>query len=261
MRECYARIMSSAFPREPVQTDEPTGSAGRWFLRGARTALSLPGLILCGAFIGFGAIARDTGLSLAEAMFMTAIIWALPAQIVLLGAMASGASLPAAAIAVTLTSVRLMPMVVAIVPEMRTGRTRRWVLYLLSHFVAVTSWVLAMERFRDVPRERRTAFYGGIGSTLIAAMLVVLVIVYGTAAALPPLAAAALVFLTPAYFLFSLWSSARERASHGAMLGGMALGPVLHPVLPGFDLLAAGLIAGFAAFAFHVFTSRAEGGR
>ena len=63
-----------------------------------------------------------------------------------------------------------------------------------------------------------------IGSTLIAAMLVVLVIVYGTAAALPPLAAAALVFLTPAYFLFSLWSSARERASHGAMLGGMALG-------------------------------------
>lgn len=247
--------MTTPYPpttREPV---EP-GQTGAWFLRGARTAISLPGLLLCGAFIGFGAIARDTGLSLAEAAFMTAIIWALPAQIVLLGAMASGASLPAAAIAVTLTSVRLMPMVVAIVPEMRAGRTRNWVLYLLSHFVAVTSWVLAMERFRHVPRAFRTAFYGGIGCTLVAGMLLVLVVVYGTAAALPPLASAALVFLTPAYFLFSLWSSARERASHGAMIAGMVLGPVLHPVLPGFDLLAAGLIAGLGAFAFHAATTR-----
>lgn len=218
--------------------------------------MSLPGLLLCGAFVGFGAIARDAGLTLAEAMFMTAIIWALPAQIVLLGAMTSGASLPAAAIAVTLTSVRLMPMVVAIVPEMRASGTRRWVLYLLSHFVAVTSWVLAMERFRNVPRERRTAFYGGIGCTLVAGMLLVLAVVYGTAAALPPMAAAALVFLTPAYFLFSLWSSARERASHGAMIAGMILGPALHPVLPGFDLLAAGLLAGLGAFAFHVAGSR-----
>ena len=56
---------------------------------------------------------------------------------------------------------------VALVPEMRTPQTRTWVLYLLSHFVAVTSWVLALETLRNVPRGRRTAYYGGLGSTLI----------------------------------------------------------------------------------------------
>ena len=42
------------------------------------------------------------------------------------------------------------------------------------------------------------------------------------------------------YFLTSLWGSARERASHIAMVLGLVLGPVLHRVVPGFDLLAAG---------------------
>ncbi|PHP65095.1 AzlC family protein [Zhengella mangrovi] len=248
--------MTSSYSPETLETGDPSQPGPRWFLRGVRTAISLPGLLLCGAFIGFAAIARDTGLTLVEAVFMTAIIWALPAQIVLLGAMASGASLPAAAIAVTLTSVRLMPMVVSIVPEMRARGTRPWVLYLLSHFVAVTSWVLAMDRFRHVPRDRRTAFYGGIGATLVSGMLLVLAVVYGTAAVLPPMLAAGLVFLTPSYFLFSLWSSARERASHAAMLAGMVLGPLLHPLLPGFDLLAAGIIAGLGAFGLHLASER-----
>ena len=83
---------------------------------------------------------------------MTVMIWALPAIIVLIGAIKSGATIFAAAFVVTLSSVRLMPMVVALVPEMRTPRTRPWVLYLLSHFVAVTSWVMAFQHFPGVPR-------------------------------------------------------------------------------------------------------------
>src|SRR5689334_3000217 len=102
-------------------------TALRWFLRGMRAGLTLPGLVLASAFIGFGSLAREEGFSLAEVSFMTLTVWALPAVVVLIGAIKSGATLFGAAFAVALSSVRLMPMVVALVPEMRARGTRRWV--------------------------------------------------------------------------------------------------------------------------------------
>jgi len=225
-----------------------------WFLRGFRAAFSVPGLILTSAFVGFAGLAKESGFTLAETVFMTAVIWALPAKVVLVGAVLSGGSIWSAAFAVALSSVRLMPMVVALVPEMRGTRTPKWVLYALSHFVAVTSWVLAMERLRGVPRDLRTTYYAGLGSTLVAGNMIVVAVVFLIAETLPPAVSAALFLLTPMYFLTSLWGSARERAGHVAMLLGLLLGPLFHVLLPDFDLLAAGLIAGATAYAFHRLT-------
>lgn len=228
-----------------------TADYRHWFLKGVAASFSVPGLILVSAFIGFGGLAREAGLSLAQAVFMTGMIWALPAKVVLLGAIMSGASLPAAAFAVALSSVRLAPMVVALLPEMRTEKTRPWVLYLLSHFVAVTSWVLAMEKLRTVPRDMRTAYYGGLGGTLVITNMFVVAFVYAIAGSLAPAISAGLLLLTPIYFLTSLWGSARESANHFAMVFGLVLGPVLHVFVPGFDLLIAGVVGGAAAFLIH----------
>ncbi|QPC87640.1 branched-chain amino acid ABC transporter permease [Mesorhizobium sp. NBSH29] len=222
-----------------------------WYRRGVRASFSVPGLILTSAFIGFAGLAREAGLSLVEAVFMTGMVWALPAKVVLIGAIMSGTSLAAAAFAVALSSVRLMPMVVALAPELRGPGTRPWVLYLLSHFVAVTSWVIAMEKIGAVPREMRTSYYLGLGSTLVVANMLVVAVVYAVAPSLPPAASAGLLLLTPIYFLTSLWGSARERASHIAMVIGLLLGPALHMAIPGFDLLVTGLIGGFAAYGWH----------
>jgi predicted branched-subunit amino acid permease len=224
---------------------------GRWFLRGARAAFSVPGLILASAFVGFAGLARGAGLTLPETIFMTAVVWALPGKVVLVGAVLSGASLPAAALAVSLSAVRLMPMVVALVPEMRAARTRRWVLYALSHFVAVTSWVLAMERLRRVPREMRTIWYFGLGSTLIVLNMIVVTVVFVVAGELSQPVSALLLMLTPMYFLTSLWGSARETAGRLAMLFGIMLGPAFHLVVPELDLVAAGLLGGLIAYALH----------
>ena len=237
-------------------SDQATGSHARWFAAGIRAAVSVPALILASAFIGFAGLARDAGLTLAQTVFMTAFVWALPAKVVLVGAILSGSSLPAAAFAVALSSVRLTPMVVTLVPEMRGPKTRKWVLYLLSHFVAVTSWVIALERLRGIPRDMRTAFYGGLGSALIAFNAFVVAVVYILAGQLPPIASAALFLLTPMYFLTSLWGSARERATHVAMVLGLAIGPIAYLLVPGFDLLATGLIGGLAAYAYHRIAGR-----
>lgn len=239
-----------------VASPAPLSDRRTWYLRGVRAAFSIPGLILASAFIGFAGLSKEAGLTLLQTVFMVGFIWALPAKVVLIGAILTGASLPAAAFAVALSSIRLTPMVVALVPELRGPKTPNWVLYVLSHFVAVTSWVIAMERLGGIPREMRTSYYLGLGSTLVFANMVVVAVVYLLAESLPPSVSAALFLLTPMYFLTSLWGSARERAGHVAMVLGLVLGPLLHVVLPGFDLLGAGLIGGGAAFAFHRLSRR-----
>ena len=239
-------------PAAPVAA----GDAWRWFFRGALASISIPALILASAFVGFAGLAKDAGLTMVQTVFMVGVVWALPAKVVLIGAILSQASLFAAAFAVALSSVRLMPMVVALAPEMRTPATRKWVLYALAHFVAVTSWVLALERFPGVPRAMRTTFYAGLGSTLVLANMGVVAVVFMVAESLPPMASAALFLLTPMYFLTSLWGSARERAAHVAMVLGLGLGPVFHVLLPGFDLLAAGLVGGLGAYGWHRYAKR-----
>mgnify|MGYP001284795318 CR=1 FL=1 len=183
----------------PAETPSKTDDAShlRWFLRGSWEAVSIPVLMLMSAILGFAGLAREAGFSLAETLFMSAVIWALPAQVVLIGAVMSGATIFGAAFAVALSSIRLLPMVVALVPELRGPRTRKWVLYALSHFIAITSWVMAQRLLPGVPRDMRTAFYGGLAITIVVANLVVVAVVYVVAADLPPTLSAAPYFSLP----------------------------------------------------------------
>lgn len=194
---------------------------------------------------------------MSQAVFMVGVIWALPGMVVLIGGVLSGVGLLTTAFAVALSSVRLTPMVVSLVPELQASRTRKLTLYLLSHFIAVTSWVIAMEEIRDVPRELRTSYYFGLGSILVVVNMVVVAIVFAVAAKLPPAVAAGLFLLMPMYFLTSLWGSARERASHIAMVLGLVIGPLIHLFAPPFSLLGAGLIGGGLAYAAHLIKDRA----
>lgn len=232
------------------------GSRLFWFLRGVRTAYTLPAWILMSSFIGFAALAKAAGLTLLQTMFMVAVIWALPAQVVLIGAILAGSSLAGAAFAVALSSVRLAPMVISWVPELRGPRTRAITLYALSHFVAVTSWVMAMARARDIPRDMRTTWYFGVGSTLVITNTLLVGVIYVAADSLPREISAALFMLTPMYFLTSLWGSAREWATSLAMVFGIVLGPIAHLYAPGFDLLIAGLIGGIGAWLIYVLVNR-----
>ena len=58
-----------------------------------------------------------------------------------------------AAAAVSLSAIRLMPMVVALLPLLRGPNTKSWHLILPTHFVAVTVWVESMRIVPSVPRD------------------------------------------------------------------------------------------------------------
>ncbi|SFB48978.1 Predicted branched-chain amino acid permease (azaleucine resistance) [Rhizobium sp. NFR07] len=219
-----------------------------WFLVGMRGVLSLPALILMTSYVGFSAFALEAGLSRSEAVAMTLGIWALPAQMILVGSMLGGANIAASFLAVTLSSIRMMPMVASIVPEMRTPKTPVWILLFLSHFIAITSWVFAATHLRDVPRQHRVVFFAGFGMTLTLTNAVIVGISYGIVSQFPPMVAGALFMLTPVYFVSSIWASAKQVVVKLAFVIGVVLGPLMALVSPQFDVLIAGIGGGTIAY-------------
>jgi predicted branched-subunit amino acid permease len=223
---------------------------GRWaaFRRGARETPVVPTVVLSFSFIGFGALTKATGLSLLHTLFMSIFIFALPGQVVLVDEIARGASMMTAAFAVTATAVRLLPMTVALLPAIRAPGGPKWLEYLACYYIAITVWVEAMRRAPLQPRPLRTAYTVGIAAILLASSSSGAVIGFALAASVPKTFAAALLLLTPMYFLLSMLASSRGAGDFLPILVGLGLGPMLHRVVPEIDLLLTGLIGGTASF-------------
>ena len=222
-----------------------------WVLRGMRAVVSVPAAILLTSMAGFGVLCREAGLTLGQAVFMTAAVWALPSQVVLVGAIAGGASLGAAALGVALSAIRFVPMVASWVPMVRSARTPTWQLFLLSHFVAVTSWVVAAMRLPSLPPPARMPFFAGFAVALTTTGTIVTGAAYVLAGGLPPVLAGLLFFLTPIYFLTSLTASARLNAERLALAIGLVLGPFFRWWGLPLDLVWAGLTGGALAYLGH----------
>jgi predicted branched-subunit amino acid permease len=208
-------------------------------------------LVLFATYLGIGALAHDTGFSLGWTLASTLLVWAGPAQIILISTLASGATAVQAAIAVTVSAIRLLPMVVSVLPMIRTEQTKRRQLLLSSHFIAVTLWVECFRLLPQVPRERRIAFVNGLGVGLVSVCLVANLIGYELAARLPQLLGAAILLLTPLAFLLSTARNCREWADVIALLLGLALFPLVSMLHTGVDILISGVSAGTIAFAVH----------
>src|SRR4029453_17187221 len=160
-------------------------------------------LVLFATYLGIGALAHDSHFSLGWVLGSTLLVWAGPAQIILISTLGSGATAVQAAIAVTVSAIRLFPMVVSVLPLLKTPDTRRRHLVLATHFIAVTLWVECYRLLPKRPRGRPTSFTHGVAWGPLPVCMIAPPLGYGLAANLPPLFAAAILLLTPLAFLLS----------------------------------------------------------
>ncbi|MCC7347100.1 MAG: AzlC family ABC transporter permease [Variibacter sp.] len=218
-------------------------------MRGARAALtSVFVLVTFGTFLGIGALAHDLRFSVGWAVTGAVLIWAAPAHVITITALASGAGLIEIAVAVGLSGVRLLPMAVSLLPLLRMPRKRPWYLVLPAHFMTVTVWSEGLRLVPALARADRAPFISGMGTgfTLVAAVSTAAG--FYLAAGLPPVLGAALLFLTPLSFLMSTAGNARTLADRLALVAGLVLGPLLASQQVGLDLLWTGLIGGTLAY-------------
>jgi predicted branched-subunit amino acid permease len=227
--------------------DRPVLAFGHGFLAAWRSVFAY---VLLGTYIGFGALAHDFGWSVGWMVACTLLIWAAPAQIILISTLGT-ASFAEVAIAVALSSARFMPMVVAIVPMLKTPETRLRHLIVPTHLTAISVWIEGMRILPTLPPARRLAFYNGLGTGLLGAATVASVIGYTMAAEVPALFTAGLLFLTPMSMLLSLTRNGRDLIDRLALALGLVIGPVVASTKIGLDLLWTGLIAGTLAYVVH----------
>ena len=231
---------------------DPAASTLTAYLTGLRaTWTSVFSYVLFATYIGIGALAHDFGFTVWWALASTALVWAGPAQVILISTLGAGASLIEAAVAVGLSSVRLLPMVVALLPMLRRPDTRAWKLMLPAHFTAVSMWVEAMRLLPGQPREGRIAFCNGLGTGYLVTAMTATVTGFHLAAKLPPLMSAALLFLTPVAFLMSTLRNSRMLLDRLALGFGLVLGPLFSHWQLGLDLMWSGIAAGTAAYLIH----------
>jgi predicted branched-subunit amino acid permease len=208
-------------------------------------------LVLFATYLGIGALAHDTHFSLGWVLASTLLVWAGPAQIILISTLGSGATVVQAAVAVTVSAIRLFPMVVSVLPMLRTPQTKRRHLVLAAHFTAVTLWVECFRLLPLVPRERRIVFVHGLGFGLLVVCLSATTLGYQLAANLPPLFAAAILMLTPLAFLLSTARNCKQISDVLALLLGLAFYPVAAMLHTGVDILISGISAGTIAYGVH----------
>src|SRR5688500_751846 len=105
--------MTDAPPSRPPRSTVPA------FLDGLRAALaSILFYVLLGNYSGIGALCYEFGFSPIWAVLCTVLIWAAPAQVILISTLGT-ATLLEVAVAVSLSSVRLLPMVAALLPMLQ----------------------------------------------------------------------------------------------------------------------------------------------
>ncbi|MBR1271107.1 AzlC family ABC transporter permease [Bradyrhizobium sp. AUGA SZCCT0222] len=230
----------------------------RAFALGMRSvATTVLTLVLFATYLGIGALAHDSHFSLGWVLGSTVLVWAGPAQIILITTLGSGATVVQAAVAVAVSAIRLFPMVVSVLPLMRMPGTKRRHLVLAAHFIAVTLWVECYRLLPLVPRARRIAFTHGLGCGLLSVCLVATALGYGLAANLPALFAAAILMLTPLAFLLSTARNCRQLSDVLALVLGLALYPLVATLQTGVDILISGISAGTIAYGTHWWRARA----
>jgi predicted branched-subunit amino acid permease len=238
---------------QPSPQREFASSAVAFFL-GIRSAwFSVFFLVLGGTYTGIGALAHDFGFSPWWLALSSVIVWAAPAQVILISALGQGAPPFEAAIAVALSAIRLFPMVVALLPLVRTEKTRFRDLLLPAHLTSVSMWVESLRLLPSIAPHYRLAFCNGLSAGYMSTAVVAGFLGYNLAAVLPRLFAGALLFLTPLSFLISTARNSRLLADKVALTLGLALGPLLAWYGLELDLLWTGVIGGLVAFGVHRF--------
>ncbi len=218
-------------------------------MQGFLAAMQGPAFFMALTFLGIGGLAQQANVPLGAGLLTTALIWAGPAQVIFLGAIIKGLPLPAIALSISLSSVRLLPMCVSLLPWLRGRRPSFLRNLYCTHHIAVTAWVESIRRMPDMKPEARLPWFMAFAHTIFAVAFAATAAGYVLAVTLPRELAAGLLFVTPVYFTVALVRNARDAIDWSALGFGFLLAPLANSFLgAGFDLLFVGVAGGTAAW-------------
>ena len=220
------------------------------FFKGLKSLIGVrsPAMPLAACFIALGALLKDAGLNLQQSAASSLFTYALPGQLVMAESLLLGASIINIFIAVWLVNFRLYPMTVSLFPLLEHKSQPKWKYYLSCHFLAVTSWLIAKESYKNINKRYRIDFWIGIGTGTISVAILTTIFGYLSADYLNKNVMIGLAIVNPVYFFCMMISAMKNLSISVAVICGTILGPVIYLYSTEWSLLFAGLISGTIAF-------------
>ena len=215
-------------------------------LKGSRS----PAIPLGACFIALGALLKDAGFNLQQSAASSLFTYALPGQLVMAESLLVGASIVNIFIAVWLVNFRLYPMTVSLFPLLKHKSQPKWKYYLSSHFLAVSSWLVAKDGYQKIDKKYRIDYWIGIGIGTWSTAVLMTILGYILADYLNKDMMIGLAIVNPVYFFCMMIGAMRNISISIAVIGGTILGPIVYLYSTEWAILYAGLIAGTFAFLF-----------
>ena len=165
-------------------------------LKGSRS----PAIPLAACFVALGALLKDAGFNIQQSAASSFFTYALPGQLVMAESLLVGASVINIFIAVWLVNFRLYPMTVSLFPLLVHKSQPKWKYYLSSHFLAVSSWLIAKESYKKINKKHRIDFWIGIGIGTWSTAILMTIVGYLSAEYLNKDMLIGLAIVNPVYF-------------------------------------------------------------
>ena len=222
----------------------------KYFFHGRRSLIGTrsPAIPLAACFIALGALLKDAGFNLQQSAASSFFTYALPGQLVMAESLLIGASLVNIFLAVWLVNFRLYPMTVSLFPLLRHKSQPKWKYYLSCHFLAVSSWLIAKDTYKEVERKYRIDFWMGIGFGTWTTAVFTTLIGYSMADYLNKELMIGLAIVNPVYFFCMMIGAMKNIKIFISVIGGTVMGPVFYLISTEWAILIAGLIFGTIAY-------------
>jgi 4-azaleucine resistance transporter AzlC len=198
--------------------------------------------------VTFGLLASDAGLSVLEAMFMSALVYSGSAQVATVGAFTSGAAIVAGVVTVVMLNARYMLYGAALRPWLGQASARN--AYSSLYFLGDGNWILSMKAHADGENDAAYVLGSGVamflpwvGGTLIGS-------VAGGWMANPKLLA--LDFLLTAFCAAMAVGLFKSRAEVWPAVAALVVALAANAVAPsGWTIVLAGLTGAAVAYWRH----------
>ena len=224
----------------------------KYFFRGFKSikGVGSPAIALGASFIAIGSLLKNLGFSIQESIFSTFLTYALPGSLVMAESMLIGASLINIFLAVWLVNARLYPMTVALMPLLMHKNQPRWKYYLSCHFIAVSSWLIMKDNYKEIEKENRIDFWIGIGTATWFVAIISTIIGYVCSDFFSKDILIGLTIINPIYFTCMMLGSMKTTQTTVSIALGTILGPAFYFLSPEWCILFGGFTAGTIAFLF-----------
>ena len=215
-------------------------------------------MVLAAGYVGYGALASGLDFPLLLVVASSLMIWALPGQLIMVEMSAVNAQLVLIVIAVSLSATRFLPMTTVLSTMVRHPRYSSWHMYAAAHLMAMTGWVVAINRCPQLPAEQRLPYFVGFALVCWVACALASAVGYFVADQMSELVKLGFVFMNPLYFLLILTGETRHTLGRLSLVAGAITGPVAYTLAPQWSVIAAGVVGGSTAYLLHRLRRRRE---